>query len=437
MPEIELPTCPICHASGSLFRQVRQMQGKEYIWYECRQCGSVLLWMGKGRWAYQKIGRPDKSHLLKQPLSPDELLALVPQKGQAVAAKESEAPITSLPLVGGQGAMASAAPAEKPPSAAPDTKSTPGKRRPSWWLLGALGLIAVCFLCAIVGLLTMSSPTYKAKRTEEAKAKETEVAILTDTPTPTNTSKPPDTARTAGTIAVTDTPEPTDITEPTDMAIPTDTPAPTEMLEPTDIAIPTDTPAPTDMPLPTNTPGPTETPTPVPVPPYEIVYLDDMSLADRVRFTGGVAVEFPIGVEQVQAICTQIVEQQKARQPLNAVAIFVYDTRSSWYRGYSIARCVYAPYGDWGEAASVQPGDYSTHSYDYEYRPKVYDGEIALPDRPTEQEAGICLRFDEIVYESPLMLEEEEVIQQVAEEYGISEEVVRDTLFKCLDWRFR
>ncbi|MEJ2211026.1 MAG: hypothetical protein P8129_18585 [Anaerolineae bacterium] len=79
MSELNLPACPICHASGSLFRQTRTMQGQAYTWLECQSCGSVLLSLGNGQWAYQKIGREGQAHLLRKPLSAIELWGLFGQ----------------------------------------------------------------------------------------------------------------------------------------------------------------------------------------------------------------------------------------------------------------------------------------------------------------------------------------------------------------------
>jgi hypothetical protein len=49
-----------------------------YVWYDCEKCGSALLWVGGGQWVYQNIGRDDKQHLLGQPLTVDDLEALLP-----------------------------------------------------------------------------------------------------------------------------------------------------------------------------------------------------------------------------------------------------------------------------------------------------------------------------------------------------------------------
>ena len=77
MSELNLPTCPICHARNSLSLKTLDRGEQSFLWYECRECGSVLLWVGGGRWAYQKVGRENKTHLLKQPMTAAELEALV------------------------------------------------------------------------------------------------------------------------------------------------------------------------------------------------------------------------------------------------------------------------------------------------------------------------------------------------------------------------
>lgn len=73
MSELSLPACPICFAKGSLFRQTMKRAEQDLVWYECRECGSVLLWMGHDKWVYQQVGRKDKQHLLKQPVTVADL----------------------------------------------------------------------------------------------------------------------------------------------------------------------------------------------------------------------------------------------------------------------------------------------------------------------------------------------------------------------------
>jgi hypothetical protein len=94
MSELRLPVCPICGATASLSRRTLDRQGESWLWYECQECGSVLLSLGDDQWAYQKVMRDDKAYLLKQPMTASELLDLVtePESDLSLAsAEEAEA----------------------------------------------------------------------------------------------------------------------------------------------------------------------------------------------------------------------------------------------------------------------------------------------------------------------------------------------------------
>ncbi|MFN2291576.1 MAG: hypothetical protein ACK2UC_10335 [Anaerolineae bacterium] len=88
MPQLSLSVCPICHEQDSLSYEKMEVRGRSHEWYECAECGSALLWLGDDQWAYQKVGREDKAHLLKQPMSENELLALLPEQEDTVPAPE-------------------------------------------------------------------------------------------------------------------------------------------------------------------------------------------------------------------------------------------------------------------------------------------------------------------------------------------------------------
>ena len=88
MSRLNLPTCPICQSHNSLSREMMDRAGQTFTWYECQDCGSVLLWLDDDRWTYQKIGRGDQAHLLKQPLTVAELQALA-----GLPAEAHEAPV--------------------------------------------------------------------------------------------------------------------------------------------------------------------------------------------------------------------------------------------------------------------------------------------------------------------------------------------------------
>ena len=76
MFELDLSRCPVCQTSHRLVRQMREVQGQHFIWYECPECDSALLWLGGDRWVYQKVGRTDRQYLIKRPLTTVELQAL-------------------------------------------------------------------------------------------------------------------------------------------------------------------------------------------------------------------------------------------------------------------------------------------------------------------------------------------------------------------------
>lgn len=80
---LDLPICPICEAAGSLSRREMELSGRLYTWYECAACGSALLWAGDDRWVYQKIGLEEMAHLLKQPMTVEELVGLLPVTEEA------------------------------------------------------------------------------------------------------------------------------------------------------------------------------------------------------------------------------------------------------------------------------------------------------------------------------------------------------------------
>jgi hypothetical protein len=86
MPRLNLSACPICDSRDSLSRQASSVEGHEIVWYECRQCSSFLLWAGNDQWIYQRVGRKEKAHLLKQPLT----TAALEDRAQPAAAAKAE-----------------------------------------------------------------------------------------------------------------------------------------------------------------------------------------------------------------------------------------------------------------------------------------------------------------------------------------------------------
>ena len=115
MFELELSRCPICQTERGLNRRMRDVKGQHFIWYECPECGSALMWLGGDRWIYQHIGRTDRQYLLKRPLTTVELQAL----------SAASAPPTAAPSYARQ---------EAPAKAEPDWRreEAPAEAKPDW-----------------------------------------------------------------------------------------------------------------------------------------------------------------------------------------------------------------------------------------------------------------------------------------------------------------
>lgn len=203
MLELNLPACPICQAQNSLSLETMDRAGKLFNWYECQACGSVLLWLEEDRWAYQKIGREDQAHLLKQPLTATELVSLAGEPGEFPAAPEQYYRVDAADepsLVPEQQDLAHvtydlpdeplaepglqdlahvpydvpdeplaapspsvlAVPTEEPDVAPEPPAPVPQKERkgPSRWLIIALVVIGLTFVLAVAGLLVANQLGY-------------------------------------------------------------------------------------------------------------------------------------------------------------------------------------------------------------------------------------------------------------------------------------
>lgn len=98
MSTLDLPVCPICKVRESPVRQVERKEGRLLIQYECRNCGSVLVWLGDelwlngNHWSYHKIGLQDQVHLLHQSLTPAELQRLAGIEPSGPVARPEKSP---------------------------------------------------------------------------------------------------------------------------------------------------------------------------------------------------------------------------------------------------------------------------------------------------------------------------------------------------------
>jgi hypothetical protein len=150
MFELELSRCPICQTTRRLVRQMREVQGQHFIWYECPECGSALMWLGGDRWVYQQVGRTDRQYLAKRSLTTVELQAL----------SVANAPVTAAPAWPGDESallddtMSEAEETTPPPPAAVLASAIERPKGMPRSVVVAVAIIALLFIVAAVIIIT-------------------------------------------------------------------------------------------------------------------------------------------------------------------------------------------------------------------------------------------------------------------------------------------
>jgi hypothetical protein len=173
-----------------------------------------------------------------------------------------------------------------------------------------------------------------------------------------------------------------------------------------------------------------------------ITDIETASYGDIERYEIFVNLAFPVSEDDIKEICELVVEDFKRDKSFNAVAVYFSDLDSHYF-GFTIARCDYAPSGEWSDADNVSTGDYSQHEYNFEFRTKVSEPDLALEDMPSEQEIELCNEWmvtaeslDEAGYD-PVTESEPEANRLLAEKYGMQASEVEETVIKCVFWAFR
>ena len=166
MFELELSRCPICQSPHELIRQMREVQGQHFIWYECPECDSALMWLGGDRWVYQKVGRTNKQYLARRPLTTVELQALSVTTTPATAAPTySTAPAYYRPqpemarevaddIVDKPEEIAPAPIPAPPPAAAPPATVVRPKGMPRSLLVAVVIILLLCIVAAVIIVAT-------------------------------------------------------------------------------------------------------------------------------------------------------------------------------------------------------------------------------------------------------------------------------------------
>lgn len=176
--------------------------------------------------------------------------------------------------------------------------------------------------------------------------------------------------------------------------------------------------------------------------PFEISGIETASFGDTIRYALYVDIVFPITEESIMEICDHVVEEFKQDRAFNAVAVYLSDLDAHYF-GYTIARCDYAPNGNWSDAGEVSTGDYESHTFQYAFQKKVSEPETSIADMPSPQEMELCEEWmitadslDEAGYD-PVTESETEANRQLAEKYNMQATTVEDTVTKCIFWASR
>ena len=252
---------------------------------------------------------------------------------------------------------------------------------------------------------------------------------------------------------------PTPASAPTSQVTPTPTEIPTKTLaekEPDSNYVTTDTPTSTKTPTPEQTPEVTSTLTSTSdydsslVKNYEVIQENDLSmkaltkplsaytstelnsLPTNVRAEYRVVVSSDISKEELKSTLIQVVMDKTFKNnDIDEVVVFAYDRKEDVNNAFTLGKVEWCPNGDWGSMTPeiASSNDRSSYQYVFDIKDKV--GNIDALDRPTEREYEIydyynkCYdaAWDNVDLSDPkATVDEDLIMQKVAEKYGITEE---------------
>lgn len=105
------------------------------------------------------------------------------------------------------------------------------------------------------------------------------------------------------------------------------------------------------------------------VPEYEVIEVDDLSLGRFIRLNYYIKVSDAYTEEQIELIVESIVEKEKEERAISAIGFVLFSENDDPSSGVpSIGTGDWGPDGDWAKSMDVEPGDYSTHKYKFDFR---------------------------------------------------------------------
>lgn len=164
------------------------------------------------------------------------------------------------------------------------------------------------------------------------------------------------------------------------------------------------------------------------LPEYSIASIDDASYYSAKRFEYNVVVKEKPSTDQLKNIAKKVIKKAKSNNKFNAIIIGFYDYEEYIGSGYTLGKVTYAPKGKWDKADTVNTGNYSEMSFNYELKNKDWDKQLK------EKEVKIWSYFDSLLWNSSLS--EEEISQKTSNKFNISEETVKDIYNKQSSWLY-
>lgn len=169
----------------------------------------------------------------------------------------------------------------------------------------------------------------------------------------------------------------------------------------------------------------------------EVIRVDDVSFGDVVRLVVRAVVPYPVTETQARAVLDRLIIDAAA-EPLNAVAVTLYDDVFFVDGPFTVAQAEFAPGGVWADADTVEAGDYTSHETVYQFRPKIADPDGAAADRPSPAEREACATFVAArVALDDFDATDDQVAFAASLETGIAAGEIQDAALRCAIWPHR
>jgi len=172
----------------------------------------------------------------------------------------------------------------------------------------------------------------------------------------------------------------------------------------------------------------------VSVPQYDIIDEEDVSFAGAVRYSLRVTVEEGTTREGLRRVAAKISEQYRTSRKYSALNILFYHYPEVSDDIASLGVWDDSPYGDWGRAGEVKPGDYSTHEPNDQTKEK--DWSLLPSQRDATLYAAYNTLFYSLAETSDELPSDDDVIAAVAEQEAVSVAAVEEAIDRFLDWMF-